>query len=228
MPPSISIWITTYYSWNGKIAFHSIELFSRISEAMKTKPARGRCGKFGASAGVTNEANKRSKANQRERNRMHGLNDALDCLRRNVPLPHQLNVTKCDHTTAQKLSKIETLRLAKNYIFALSETLRQNRRLEFEGLIDILSNGLSQSTGNLLRNRLRMDDALKVNLVEPSISRKFCYCYCTDMRQQARHSRYDCVISGEGLLIEEEFNWTAIDDASGESCPCVSIGGGCY
>lgn len=48
---------------------------------------------------------RRVKANCRERNRMHGLNQAMDILRERVPL-------KSEHTH-QKLSKIETLRLAR-------------------------------------------------------------------------------------------------------------------
>ncbi|NWH55667.1 NDF4 factor, partial [Fregata magnificens] len=56
---------------------------------------------------------RRVKANARERTRMHGLNDALDNLRRVMPC----------YSKTQKLSKIETLRLARNYIWALSEVL---------------------------------------------------------------------------------------------------------
>ncbi|KAM9794985.1 neurogenin-1 [Neosynchiropus ocellatus] len=57
---------------------------------------------------------RRLKANDRERNRMHNLNDALDALRGVLPaFP--------DET---KLTKIETLRFAHNYIWALSETIR--------------------------------------------------------------------------------------------------------
>ncbi|XP_053575261.1 LOW QUALITY PROTEIN: neurogenin-1 [Bombina bombina] len=57
---------------------------------------------------------RRVKANDRERNRMHNLNSALDELRSILPcFP--------DDT---KLTKIETLRFANNYIWALSETLR--------------------------------------------------------------------------------------------------------
>lgn len=57
---------------------------------------------------------RRLKANDRERNRMHNLNDALDALRSVLPaFP--------DDT---KLTKIETLRFAHNYIWALSETIR--------------------------------------------------------------------------------------------------------
>ncbi|KAH9359990.1 hypothetical protein HPB48_020778 [Haemaphysalis longicornis] len=57
---------------------------------------------------------RRVKANDRERNRMHNLNSALDRLRCVLP-------TFPDDS---KLTKIETLRFAHNYIWALSETLK--------------------------------------------------------------------------------------------------------
>lgn len=57
---------------------------------------------------------RRMKANDRERHRMHNLNSALDALRSILPtLPEDT-----------KLTKIETLRFARNYIWALTETLR--------------------------------------------------------------------------------------------------------
>uniref|UniRef100_A0A3Q2QQK4 Neurogenin 3 n=1 Tax=Fundulus heteroclitus TaxID=8078 RepID=A0A3Q2QQK4_FUNHE len=57
---------------------------------------------------------RRMKANDRERHRMHNLNSALDALRDILPaLPEDA-----------KLTKIETLRFARNYIWALTETLR--------------------------------------------------------------------------------------------------------
>ncbi|XP_051504388.1 neurogenin-3 [Myxocyprinus asiaticus] len=58
--------------------------------------------------------NRRVKANDRERHRMHKLNSALDTLRSVLP-------TFPDDA---KLTKIETLRFAHNYIWALAETLR--------------------------------------------------------------------------------------------------------
>ncbi|CAN9500082.1 unnamed protein product [Ophioblennius macclurei] len=59
---------------------------------------------------------RRMKANDRERHRMHNLNSALDALRSILPaLPEDA-----------KLTKIETLRFARNYIWALTETLRMN------------------------------------------------------------------------------------------------------
>jgi len=57
---------------------------------------------------------RRAKANDRERNRMHMLNMALEKLRDALPaFP--------DET---KLTKIETLRFANNYIWALTESIR--------------------------------------------------------------------------------------------------------
>ncbi|CAH2300746.1 neurogenin-2 [Pelobates cultripes] len=63
---------------------------------------------------------RRVKANNRERNRMHNLNSALDSLREVLPaFPEDA-----------KLTKIETLRFAHNYIWALSETLRMADQLQ--------------------------------------------------------------------------------------------------
>lgn len=81
----------------------------------KARSRRGR-GK-GKSDGLGVSRAKRSrrvKANDRERNRMHNLNSALDALRGVLP-------TFPDDA---KLTKIETLRFAHNYIWALTETLR--------------------------------------------------------------------------------------------------------
>uniref|UniRef100_A0A667YKC3 Neurogenin 3 n=1 Tax=Myripristis murdjan TaxID=586833 RepID=A0A667YKC3_9TELE len=61
---------------------------------------------------------RRMKANDRERHRMHNLNSALDALRSILPaLPDDA-----------KLTKIETLRFAHNYIWALTETLRMSEQ----------------------------------------------------------------------------------------------------
>lgn len=75
---------------------------------------RRRCRARSEAAVQVVKKNRRMKANDRERNRMHNLNDALDALRGVLPaFP--------DET---KLTKIETLRFAHNYIWALSETIR--------------------------------------------------------------------------------------------------------
>ncbi|XP_067672406.1 neurogenin-1-like [Haliotis asinina] len=59
------------------------------------------------------QVTRRGRANDRERNRMHSLNDALDALRTTLPT-----------SSEGKLTKIETLRTAYNYIWALSQTLK--------------------------------------------------------------------------------------------------------
>ncbi|XP_077486225.1 uncharacterized protein LOC144097358 [Amblyomma americanum] len=96
---------------------------SQMSSRRKRAPkpsARSRTAAANAAAGLKAPAppkmkkTRRLKANDRERNRMHNLNSALDRLRCVLP-------TFPDDT---KLTKIETLRFAHNYIWALSETLK--------------------------------------------------------------------------------------------------------
>ncbi|XP_068123405.1 neurogenic differentiation factor 4 [Hyperolius riggenbachi] len=89
---------------------------------------------------------RRVKANARERSRMHGLNDALDNLRRVMPC----------YSKTQKLSKIETLRLARNYIWALSEVLERGQTTEEKGFLEMLCKGLSQPTSNLVAGCLQL------------------------------------------------------------------------
>ncbi|XP_072051112.1 uncharacterized protein [Amphiura filiformis] len=75
---------------------------------------RSRCRNRSPSCIQRIRRHRRVKANDRERNRMHSLNDALDGLRQVLP--------KFPDDT--KLTKIETLRFAHNYIWALSEMLK--------------------------------------------------------------------------------------------------------
>ncbi|NXN91132.1 NDF4 factor, partial [Rhinopomastus cyanomelas] len=89
---------------------------------------------------------RRVKANARERTRMHGLNDALDNLRRVMPC----------YSKTQKLSKIETLRLARNYIWALSEVLETGQTPDGKGFVEMLCKGLSQPTSNLVAGCLQL------------------------------------------------------------------------
>ncbi|XP_042607234.1 neurogenic differentiation factor 4 isoform X1 [Cyprinus carpio] len=89
---------------------------------------------------------RRVKANARERSRMHGLNDALDNLRSVMPC----------YSKTQKLSKIETLRLARNYIWALSEVLESGQSTESLGFVEMLCKGLSQPTSNLVAGCLQL------------------------------------------------------------------------
>lgn len=76
---------------------------------------------------------RRIKANDRERNRMHTLNEALERLRLALP-------TFPEDT---KLTKIETLRFAHNYIFALEQVLQHdgNINLDLERLQSITLSG---------------------------------------------------------------------------------------
>ncbi|NWH76208.1 NGN2 protein, partial [Piaya cayana] len=76
--------------------------------------ARPRASPRSAESALRIKRSRRLKANNRERNRMHNLNAALDALRDVLPtFPEDA-----------KLTKIETLRFAHNYIWALTETLR--------------------------------------------------------------------------------------------------------
>ncbi|XP_026569314.1 neurogenin-3 [Pseudonaja textilis] len=81
----------------------------------KARSRRGRGKGKGDGLGVSRaKRSRRMKANDRERNRMHNLNSALDALRGVLP----------SFPDDAKLTKIETLRFAHNYIWALTETLR--------------------------------------------------------------------------------------------------------
>lgn len=94
---------------------HTDDEESRNSARSEHSPKKRRRSRARSEAAVhAVKKNRRLKANDRERNRMHNLNDALDALRGVLPaFP--------DET---KLTKIETLRFAHNYIWALSETIR--------------------------------------------------------------------------------------------------------
>ncbi|CAL1529860.1 unnamed protein product, partial [Lymnaea stagnalis] len=59
------------------------------------------------------KTSRRQRANDRERNRMHGLNEALEVLRTTLP-----------NSTDAKMTKIETLRYACNYISALAASVK--------------------------------------------------------------------------------------------------------
>ena len=83
---------------------------------------------------------RRIKANGRERDRMKGLNEQLEVLRETIPC----------FSLSQKLSKIETLRLAKNYIEALSEMVQNDRIPDNTHFASLLCKGLSPNTMNLV------------------------------------------------------------------------------
>jgi hypothetical protein len=83
---------------------------------------------------------RRIKANGRERDRMKGLNEQLEVLRDTIPC----------FSLSQKLSKIETLRLAKNYIEALSEMIQNDHMPDNTHFAQLLCKGLSPNTMNLV------------------------------------------------------------------------------
>jgi hypothetical protein len=83
---------------------------------------------------------RRIKANGRERERMKGLNEQLEVLRETIPC----------FSLSQKLSKIETLRLAKNYIEALSEMIQNDNIPDNTHFAQLLCKGLSPNTMNLV------------------------------------------------------------------------------
>uniref|UniRef100_A0A8D9A5V9 Helix-loop-helix protein delilah n=1 Tax=Cacopsylla melanoneura TaxID=428564 RepID=A0A8D9A5V9_9HEMI len=63
---------------------------------------------------------RRKTANARERHRMKEINDAFETLRQAIPSVHFVN----ENVSNEKMTKITTLKLAMNYISALSQTLR--------------------------------------------------------------------------------------------------------
>lgn len=101
---------------------------------------------------------RRHKANARERQRMHGLNGALDNLRRLAPIV----------SDSQKLSKIETLRLARNYIQLLSGMLNDNNAgpstSSPANTANVLTRGLSQATVNVIQSLLGVNDRSSISI----------------------------------------------------------------
>lgn len=89
--------------------------------ATPTKPKQRKTSSSGRRKRNTLSARERNlrrlESNERERMRMHSLNDAFQALREVIP-----------HVTMErKLSKIETLTLAKNYIMALTNVICEMR-----------------------------------------------------------------------------------------------------
>ena len=93
---------------------------------------------------------------------MHGLNDALEELRAHVPC----------FARSQKLSKIETLRLARNYIAALADILERGARPDSLTFARALARGLSQSTSNLVASCLQVNPrALQTDHITAAVRR---------------------------------------------------------
>lgn len=133
----------------------------QLEQEPKVPKKRGPKKKQMTKARVVKLRIRRVKANTRERNRMHGLNDALDELREHVPC----------YSKTQKLSKIETLRLARNYIFALAEILKSGMKPDSVSFAKALSKGLSQNTMNLVAGGLHLNP--RTLLPESSFSKPY-------------------------------------------------------
>ncbi|XP_024081864.1 neurogenic differentiation factor 1-like [Cimex lectularius] len=130
---------------------------------------------------------RRSTANARERNRMHSLNAALDKLRSHLPV---------DLEDQQKLSKIETLRVACNYIKVLSEAIFTRSPICPFYLNKYLSSGLTQGRGNpnrksLMDNGNRRQIVFKEKITEAGQNSSCCHC---PSGQTALNNNYDSQI----------------------------------
>ncbi|KAL8585824.1 hypothetical protein ACOMHN_065174 [Nucella lapillus] len=123
------------------------DLVEEGTQPEKTPKKRGPKKKELTKARVVKLKQRRVKANTRERNRMHGLNEALDELRKHVPC----------QTKTQKLSKIETLRLARNYIRVMAETLQTGIRPDPFSFAKALSKGMSTNTMNMVASCLQLN-----------------------------------------------------------------------
>lgn len=118
-----------------------------FSERKMKSPKKSAKRRKGVSARERNM--RRIESNERERQRMHSLNDAFEGLRDVIP---HVNMER-------KLSKIETLTLAKNYIKALTNVICElrNEKAVFsdiyensQGEVDVLnsSDGLTSDGGS--------------------------------------------------------------------------------
>lgn len=123
------------------------EELTNNSQVPKVPKKRGPKKKQMTPARVAKFKLRRIKANARERSRMHGLNEALELLRDVMP----------SFNMVQRLSKIETLRLAFNYIGALSDILQENCVTDNKTFAEKLCMGLSQNTMNLIANALEVN-----------------------------------------------------------------------
>ncbi|KAF7405671.1 basic helix-loop-helix neural transcription factor TAP [Vespula maculifrons] len=112
-------------------------LFPPVKEDKRKKTRNTRC--KSPTQVLRLKRNRRIKANDRERHRMHTLNDALERLRMALP-------TFPEDT---KLTKIETLRFAHNYIWALSQTLGNSESGEVTVNVGNVTVSISEN-GNMI------------------------------------------------------------------------------
>lgn len=96
--------------------------------------------------------NRRLKANDRERNRMNTLNRALDSLREILPVHVLTNSNEESSNCPNKLTKIETLRFASNYIFALKNLLQIELDPNKSGELDLPQAAMEAAAASLQSN----------------------------------------------------------------------------
>ncbi|CAH8640511.1 unnamed protein product [Schistosoma rodhaini] len=161
--------------------------------------------------------NRRIRANARERSRMHGLNHALELLRRHIPT----------FSTTQRLSKIETLRLAKNYIKTLSELLLMNKTPTPLEMAINLTEGLSQNTSNLIANTLQINPRILIQLQRQQQSSSFLQHH---HEQQQQHQQQQQSINESSNHDQSDHNQSLSSSSSSSSsslsdelkCPVVT------
>lgn len=82
---------------------------------------------------------RRKTANARERHRMKEINNAFETLRKVLPDAEEIQPTSCSMT------KITTLRLAVNYIRALSEVLADDNDMDLRSIQNSLQNSIENT-----------------------------------------------------------------------------------
>uniref|UniRef100_A0A914W6C6 BHLH domain-containing protein n=1 Tax=Plectus sambesii TaxID=2011161 RepID=A0A914W6C6_9BILA len=114
---------------------------------------------------------RRGKANDRERRRMHSLNSALERLRFALPaMPDD-----------SKMTKIETLRMAHNYILALSEMLKMS-----EEDMSALDNQQHSASFHLSRSSPTPSSSFSCSEQSPSLM------YGSPTDQDSQHTPWAC------------------------------------
>lgn len=182
------------------------QLLRRTCTGRRRKDATGG-GKAEPQLVVKNTKTRRLKANDRERQRMHNLNAALEKLRR--VLPHTMTASRIANDGGQeprgtmKMSKIETLRYAHKYIWTLSETLKELDRQDGEGRVDqqesrrrlemLLgsdkSKGIAATSGNAKRSELESNQHQPSKfIVDPSESRRIFQQFSSSSEETSRRS----------------------------------------
>ncbi|KAK4336770.1 hypothetical protein RND71_043857 [Anisodus tanguticus] len=154
--------------FNGKIQDENNSKQLNNEQGQITKPTRTRRTRAKSPSLVQKlKKNRRLKANDRERNRMHNLNSALEKLRQILP------VSSSDDKISNginKLTKIETLRFAGNYIQTLYELLQKDvsqldpKKTPEESLNDCaLAAAASVNSSALQQNQISLNSSFNSN-----------------------------------------------------------------